>query len=183
MKYKLQRNKKIYKPALKNPRWAVSKLKEEEEIEYYNNRIKQNLNCTETTDTNQQWEILKYAIATAAKETSGKLQQLPRKPWISEKTVNLIEQRRKHKHDKNKSEYNRIRNLINRQVKKDKEEWLGQYWEESENQVNFGNIEKSQNLIRKFFGKPKLKLAIIETKEGKTLIGDEKKSRQMATIH
>ena len=85
MKYKLQCKKKIYKPALKNPRWAVSKLKEEEEIENYNNRIKQNLNYTETTDTNQQWANLKYAITTAAKETLGKLQQQPRKPWISEK--------------------------------------------------------------------------------------------------
>ena len=54
MKYKLQRKKYIYKPALKNPRWAAGKLKEEEEIENYNKRIKQNLNYTETTDTNQQ---------------------------------------------------------------------------------------------------------------------------------
>ncbi len=150
MKYKLQRNKKKYKPALKNPRWAVSKLKEEEEIEHYNNRIKQNLNCTETTDTNQQWENLKYAITTAAKDTLRKLQQLPRKPWISEEPVTLIEQRRKHKHDRNKSEYNRIRNLINRQVKKDKEEWLGQYCEENENQLNRENTGKSYYLIRKF---------------------------------
>ena len=161
MKYKLQLKKKMYKPALKTPRWAVSKLKDEEEIENYNNRIKQNLSYTETTDTNQQWANLKYAITTAAKETLGKLQQQPRKPWISEKkTIILIEQRRKHKHDKNKREYNRIRNLINRQVKKDKEEWLGQYCEETENQLNGGNAEKSYNLIRKFFGKPKLKHAI-----------------------
>ena len=80
MKYTLQRKKKIYRPTLKNPRWAVSKLKEEEKIEHYNNRIKQNLNYTETIDTNQQWENIKYAITTAAKETLGKLQQLPRKP-------------------------------------------------------------------------------------------------------
>ena len=59
------------------------------------------------------------------------------------KTATLIEQRRKHKHDKNKSEYNRIRNFINRQVKKDKEEWLGQYCEEIENQLKRGNTEKS----------------------------------------
>ena len=84
----------------------TSKLKEEEETENCNNRIKQNLKYTETTDTNQQWENIKYAITTAAKETLRKLQQQPRKPWISEKTITLIEQRRKHKHDKNKSEYN-----------------------------------------------------------------------------
>jgi hypothetical protein len=54
MKYKLQR-KKIYSPALNNSKWTFSKLKEERELEKYNNRVKQNLNYTETetTDTNQ----------------------------------------------------------------------------------------------------------------------------------
>jgi len=61
--------KKIYKSALNNSKWAVSKLKEVE-TENYNNRIKQSLNYTETetTDTNKQWDSLKHA-----KETSGKL--------------------------------------------------------------------------------------------------------------
>jgi hypothetical protein len=39
----------------------------------------------------------------------------------------------------------------------EKEEWLGQYCEEIENQLNRGNTEKAYNLIRSFFGKPKLK--------------------------
>jgi len=89
MKYKLQRKNNIYKPALNFSKWTVSKLKEEKEQ-------------TATTNTNQQWENVKYAITTAAKETLGKLKQQPRKPWISEKTITPIEQRRKHKHDKTK---------------------------------------------------------------------------------
>ena len=40
-----------------------------------------------------------------------------------------MEQRRKHKHGKNKSEYSRLRNLINTQAEKDKGELLGQYCE------------------------------------------------------
>ena len=35
-----------------------------------------------------------------------------------------MEQRRKHKHEKNKSEYGRLRNLINRQVRKIKKNCL-----------------------------------------------------------
>jgi hypothetical protein len=69
-------------------------------------------------------------VNSAAKETLGKLKQQPNKPRISEKAIILIEQSRKHKHDKTKTEYNRLRDLINRQAKKDKEEWLGQYCEE-----------------------------------------------------
>jgi hypothetical protein len=51
MKYKLQ-GKEISKPALNNSKWAVSNLTEERETENYNNRIKQNLNYTETKTTN-----------------------------------------------------------------------------------------------------------------------------------
>ena len=58
-------------------------------------------------------------------------------------------------------------------AKKDKEEWLGQYCEEIENQLNWGDTEKSYNLIRNFFGKPIIKHTIMESKEGKTLIEDE----------
>ena len=85
------------------------------------------------------------------------------------KTINLIEQRRKHKYDKNKSEYNWLWNLINRKAKKDKEEWFGQHCGETENQLNWGNTEKSYNLIRKLFGKPKIKSNIIKPREEKLL--------------
>ena len=84
-----------------------------------------------------------------------------------------MEQRREYEHDGNKSEYNRLKNLINRQAKKDKEVWLGQYCEEIENQLNRGYTVKSYSLIRKFFGKPKSKTYYYGIKGGKTLIEDE----------
>jgi len=56
-----------------------------------------------------------------------------------------------YKHYINRSEYNRLRNLINIQAKNDKEEWLGQYCEETENQLNRGNTENPYKLIGKFF--------------------------------
>jgi len=81
-------------------------------------------------------ENLKRAVTTAPKKSLGILKQQPRKPWMSEKTITLIEQRRKHKHDKTKTEYKRLRNLINRKAEKDKEEWLEQNFEEIESQLN-----------------------------------------------
>jgi hypothetical protein len=77
--------------------------------------------------------------------------------------MTLTEQRRKHKRGENKSEYSGHRNLINRRAKKAKEEWLGQYCEEIENQLNRGNTEKSCKRIRNVFGKPKTKRIIIES--------------------
>jgi hypothetical protein len=89
MKYKLQRKKMVYKSTLNNSKWAVSILNEEREIEKYNNRVKQNLNYTETDNiyTSTMGE-LKHTKTTAAKETLGNLKQQPRKPRISEKNHN-----------------------------------------------------------------------------------------------
>jgi hypothetical protein len=103
----------------------------------------------------------------------GKLKQQPRKPRIIKTNITLIEQSRKNKHDKNKIEYNRLRNLINRQAKNDKEECLGQYCEKNKNQIDRENAETSYNFIRNLFGKTKIKSTIIESKERKTLIEDK----------
>ena len=48
------------------------------------------MNYTETTDTNQQWENIKYAITTAAKETLRKLQQQPRKPHTHKRQAMFV---------------------------------------------------------------------------------------------
>jgi hypothetical protein len=135
---------------------------------------------TETRDTNQQWENLKRAITTAAKKTLVNLKQQPRKPWMSEKNINLVEQRRKNKHDKNKSEYTRLRKLINRKAKKDKEEWLGQYCEELENQLNLGKNEKSYNLINGFLENPKCRVLLLNQRT-KNSYRRRRNSRQMVT--
>jgi hypothetical protein len=66
-----------------------------------------------------------------------------------------MEQRRKHKHNKNQSEYNRLRNLINRQAKKDKEEWFGQYCEEIKNSLIEEILKSLTTLLENFLENPK----------------------------
>ena len=74
MKYELQRKNKIYKFTLNNSKWAVSKLNEQRKREKYNNRVKKNLNYTETDNIYKStMGELKHAITTAAKETLGNL--------------------------------------------------------------------------------------------------------------
>ena len=46
----------------------------------------------------------------------------------------------------------RLTKLISRKAKEDKEKWLGQYCEETVNQHNQGNTEKSCKHIRNLFG-------------------------------
>ena len=73
------------------------------------------------------------------------------------KKISLIEQRRKHRYDKNKSEYNRLRNLINRKLRKIKEKWLGQYCKEIKTSL-IGEILKSHTiLLESYLETPKQK--------------------------
>jgi len=72
---------------LNDSKWAVSKLNEERKIKLYNNRVKQNLNYTDSIYKSTMGE-LKHTITTAAKETLGNLKQQYRKQWISGKNHN-----------------------------------------------------------------------------------------------
>jgi hypothetical protein len=71
------------------------------------------------------------------------------------KTITIIEQRRRHKHDKNESECNQLRNLVNRKVKKDKEEWFGQYCEKLHTCLTEEILKNHTTLLESFLETPK----------------------------
>lgn len=175
MDFKLQGGRRTFRQRPASSRWAVDKLKMKENAEKYNCTIKQVLNQVEqpVLDTHHQWENLKNAIVTSAKVTLGYQKEQPRSPWISDDTIALMEVRRRHKRDKNRSEYNRLRNLVNRRAKKDKQEWLGRCCDEIENSFERGNIEKSYNLIRKMFGRHVVRSNIIKSNDMKILMDND----------
>jgi len=89
MKYTLQRKKKIYEPALHNPKWVFSKLKEEREIKNYNNRIKQNLNYRETKKNHKSiMGELKTCNNNSCKKDIREIKTTTRKQWIINKKHN-----------------------------------------------------------------------------------------------
>ncbi|KAF5286713.1 hypothetical protein FQA39_LY16196 [Lamprigera yunnana] len=94
---------------------------------------------------------------------NGKVKQQPKKIWISENTVALME----------KHEYNRFTNLVNREARKDREVWLGRYGREIEEQLNKENIEQKYKLLNKFSRKAKTKNGIVKSKEETTPSEDE----------
>lgn len=73
------------------------------------------------TDPNEKWTTFKSAIKEAATEILGTTKNTPRKPWITEHVIELIEERRKYKNGNSmddKVKYRYWKNMVNREVKK-----------------------------------------------------------------
>jgi len=78
----------------------------------------------------------------------------PIKLWISARLVELIETRRKYKNGKtevDKREYKKYRNMVNRETKRAKEEWLVNKCSEIENCLVRGLSDKTYKIIKQFF--------------------------------
>lgn len=74
---------------------------------------------------NNERESLKEAVTTAADTKLGTKINTPMRLWLTNKIVNLIEERWKYKNDEDKRKYKvYYRNMIIRESKKVKEEWL-----------------------------------------------------------
>uniref|UniRef100_A0A8D8TI87 Craniofacial development protein 2 n=1 Tax=Cacopsylla melanoneura TaxID=428564 RepID=A0A8D8TI87_9HEMI len=171
--------RKQFRQLNKKHHFDFSKLQETENKTKYQEAIKTELNNIDTnqipTDINEKWILLRDAIVKAANNTIGANKELPRKPWINEEIIALIEERRKYKNladIQDKIRYRYYKNLINREAKKAKEVWLSELCEEIENLLKCGKLEKAYNLIKKYFGQRKMMGNSIED-ENKKLLVDE----------
>lgn len=79
------------------------------------------LEQNESYGINDEWESLKEAVKTAAETKLGIKRNNPIRPRITNKIVDLIEERRKYKNEKNdedKRKHKIYRNMIIRESKK-----------------------------------------------------------------
>uniref|UniRef100_A0A8D8X5H0 Craniofacial development protein 2 n=1 Tax=Cacopsylla melanoneura TaxID=428564 RepID=A0A8D8X5H0_9HEMI len=180
MKIRLQNKKKI-KRMSKNRKYDTAKLKDEEVKSQYQRKVKEIINNIEDSeippDINGKWKLFKFAIKEAATSTIGFTKNTPRKPWIDESVIDLIEERRQYKNGKSleeKIKYKQLKNAVNRAAKRAKEKWLIELHEEIDRCMRYGQMEKAYNLINKYFGAKKLLGNTIEDAEGKLLFDDGK---------
>lgn len=100
MKFRLQgrKQKRIVK---KKQRFDICKLKQSETLNLYQRKVKELINDIAEdeipTNIEENWRLMNNSILKAANETIGMTKNPPRKPWITEKIIELIEERRKYK--------------------------------------------------------------------------------------
>lgn len=80
------------------------------------------------------------------------------KAWIVKEVAKLIGKRRKYKNDntrKGQQRYHQLRNQVNREAKKSKEQWLEQQCGEIDEMFKVNKTEHAYRKIQQFVGKKK----------------------------
>uniref|UniRef100_A0A8D8R4I6 Craniofacial development protein 2 n=1 Tax=Cacopsylla melanoneura TaxID=428564 RepID=A0A8D8R4I6_9HEMI len=180
MKIRLQNKKKIRR-TFNNKKYDIAKLKVDEIRNQYQKSVQDKIRNIDDheipSDVNGKWTLFKNAIKEAASTVIGLTKNSPRKPWIDEMVIDLIEERRQYKNGKSleeKIKYKQLKNAVNRAAKRAKEKWLIELHEEIDQYMRRGQMEKAYNLINKYFGAKKLLGNTIEDAEGKLLFDDGK---------
>jgi len=170
-------------------KWCVEKLKQEgTRRQFYEEvngiiRVKQTEKPGNYEDTRK---TLKEAITKTADKTLGKIKNSPIKPWVNTRLVELIEARRNYKNGKTKGdrrEYKKYRNMVNREGKRTKEEWLEKVCSSVENCLARGLSDKAYKIMKQFFWDIQMRSKSSERKRRKNCSRRERKNFSLEGIH
>ena len=95
---------------------------------------------------------IEEAIKTAV-ETTIPAKNLAKKPWISEQTLDLADEKRRLKQMKHTSthhaqQYKEMYKKVKKSARQDKESWIDEQCEEAEKGLNLGNTRQAYSLIK-----------------------------------
>ena len=88
-------------------------------------------------DTDQLWERGKEAINTAATESLGTSRRKAKKPWVSNRSLDLMDMRRslksrRHQSDQEREEYQECTAELQKQLREDKQNWIEEKYDHRE---------------------------------------------------
>jgi exonuclease III len=173
------RLKKV-KRALIRKRWNLEKLKVV--TEDFGNVMEKKLEQDKgrkDKDVEEKWTRLKSVIVESAREMVGFKENVKaRKPWVSEKMIEKMDERRKWKNVNNEMgrlQYRRLNNELRRETEKARQEWLEGECETIENLEKCGRYDLMYGKVK---GLVWLKrkggiVRCVESKDGKRLISDD----------
>ena len=99
---------------------------------------------------NDRWTNSKHSILKAIEEVSGKGTRAARKPWIDQKTLKLMNEKRKHKNAKDtqgKTQYKRLRNEVQRRCTKARNNWIKEKCKVLKTILKIGKIDAGKNTL------------------------------------
>jgi hypothetical protein len=163
-------------------KWCMDKLKNEEIRSDFNeelNNLLREANSNKNKDNDKvEWKKLRDTMTKAEEKHLKFTIEMPTKPWINNKIIDLIEKRRKYKNavsEEGMSEYKKYRNLVNREAKKAKEEWLNNICKDIDSCLTKGLSDKAYKNIKRFFREYKDKATILREIYGKIITEGKKK--------
>lgn len=147
------RLKRIYKKVQQSCRIDVNRLRDEKTRQSYNALLTKNIEKIEPIcNLEEHATKIKEAITNAIEATIP-IKRATKKPWISDETLKLADEKRKLKQMKNVSvEYTQQYKDFCRKVKKsargDKERWIQEQCEQADKSLNIGNTKQAYGLIK-----------------------------------
>ena len=177
------RLKKLNNKPQQSCRVDVKRLKDEKIRQSYSTTLTKNLeNIKPTCNLEQQATKIEEAIKKAVEETVP-VTRTARKPWISEETLGLADEKRRLKQLKNVSieyaqQYKDFCRKVKKSARQDKENWIHEQCEQAEKGLNIGNTKEAYGLIKVLRKEFAPRLNIIRNEEGTMLqTKDEIKQR------
>jgi len=160
-------------------RVAVHKLSDANTRRSYVEEIENQLECESSRPIEEDWQSLRDGIVKAAETTLGPVKN-KRKEWISTRTEELVEERRKAKTRRdnvgtrqNREAYRKLNNEVKKSVGKDKDEWYDQCAEDLEGAAKGGNMRKVFQVVRKMGGRNTPQPMSVKGKDGTVLTEKE----------
>ncbi|XP_076359111.1 uncharacterized protein LOC143251751 [Tachypleus tridentatus] len=161
---------KKLKKSKKEPRLQLNLLKEDEELKKkYIVCVKNKFDILDSLNTaEEKWQKMKESIHEAAKEHIPTTRKRVNKKWLTPEILNLMEERRKAK--PNKEKYQKINRLVKKKCNVAKEEWINTQCTEIEN----NKVKDSKYMHKKISevtGKtPSAKTGCLKSKNGEILM-------------
>ena len=149
----------------------VSRLKDEKTRQSYSAAIAKHMeSIARSCDLEEHSAKISEAIKNAV-ESTVPVRRATRKPWISEETLKLADEKRRLKQMKNVSEtyaqaYKDFCKKVKKSARQDKEHWIHDQCQEVEKGLNTGNTRKAYSLIKTLRQKFVPRLNVLRSKEG-----------------
>ncbi|CAF4143408.1 unnamed protein product, partial [Rotaria magnacalcarata] len=174
---KLKLKKLQHKPR-HDQRYDMNQLKDQTTRQLYQARIENNLkNIHSTCNLDEHAAQIEKAVKEALQATVT-LKKTPKKPWISDQTLDLADKKRKAKQIKHLSadnikEYKNLCNKVKKSARQDKDKWIQDQCEEIEKGLQVGNSRNAYRLVKILKNKYTPKLTVIKEQDGTMLQSKE----------
>ena len=167
------------------PKLDIDRLKDEKIKKTFNEtvKIKMEENRAETEDVDEKWEQQRKAYVQSAEEVLG-FRKGKSKPWISEDSWKLIDERKGINAKIESTQSERLKNRfkekyrekdkeVKRSIRKDKRDWMAEKADRAQHAAENGQQKELYSIVKQLAGQSNRQAAAVKSKDGGLLKNKE----------
>lgn len=112
------------------------------------------------------WETFKLKVNQSAQDVLGRSRSLPKQPWISQPTLDIIDRRREARLRGDMPEYRRLNAARNAAIAADRERYWGEEAERLESAAQGNYLRQVFNMLRQARAGPRIKTVLVKDANG-----------------